>query len=293
MFEQHCEPVGRNAGATAYSRAESIDAWLGYMDRYLLNTLLRYEDAATLDPVERFIAALRPGDAIVTFNYDRLVERCLEKGKLKWTFAIEDQPQAGAIPVFKMHGSLDWVCFARDQPRNAKGLRRIFSKKDANREQDVRVQRSGEFEFDFELYHANDELIRSYTRDRSLIQGDHAWGVAGLGPRKRVSLVPGLGVVWDRARHALYRTQEIIIVGFSFSTYDRLAQVEFARIMAARDEIEESPPRVIVIDPSLCASPRKPLSRAGHALIERVQTVFRPVTTVGLVHEAFDWGQLG
>jgi len=289
-FEQHREPVGRDYGDTAYSQAEALETWLAYLDEYLLDTLLKHEDAAKLGPVDRLAEVLRPGDSVVTFNYDRLPERCLTKLGVLWSFGMEEEAKSATVSILKMHGSLDWICFARDQRRDRPGVRLLFSKKDENRKREKDdSKRCGEDEYDLELFHIHDDArLHAFIRQRDLIQHDHRWGLAGLGPQKRVSQIPGLGVVWERARHALYHADQIVVVGFSFSGYDRLAQIEFARVMAGREENRVAPPRVIVIDPAL-RSESGQVPAWGRALIQRVKSVFRPVEPVGIFHEQFDW----
>jgi hypothetical protein len=108
------------------------------------------------------------------------------------------------------------------------------------------------------------------------------WGLAGLGPRKRVSQIPGLGLVWEKARKAIYYADLIVIVGFSFSGFDRLAQIEFARAMAGRFESGEPLPRVVVIDPN-----------ADSALMQRINSVFRPVEPIPCCHQEVEWSMFG
>lgn len=292
-MEQHCATVGRDAGETPWTHSTDLRTSLSHMDRYLINVILEYEDRAELDVVDRFVACLGSDDALITFNYDRLIERCLSNRGTPWSFWTDENQHTGRIPVLKMHGSLDWICLARDQSPQQHGLIPLYSKKDANRERAESAPiRTGENEYDFELFHIKeDDRLRKLIKIRSLIQYDHYWGLAGLGPLKRPSLVPGLGFVWAHARRVLFNADEIVIVGFSFSGYDRLAQIEFARVMAGRDENSVSPPRIVVIDPAL-----QPVSGDippdGQALIARIENVFRPVEPIGKFHEDFDWKSL-
>lgn len=291
MFEHHLELVDRYAGDTAYSRAESIQAWLSTMDDFLLESLIKHEDSACMSPIQRFSETLRPGDSIITFNYDRLVERALQAQGTGWHFGLDSN--ASGIPVYKMHGSLDWICFARNQRAAREGVRRLFSKTDENREREQTCsERWGEPEFDFELFQIEDDRkLHRYIKDRDIIQSDFSWGLAGLGPRKRVSLIPGLGAVWDNARVSLYHADHIVIVGFSFAGFDRLAQVEFARVMAGRNANEVSPPRITAIDPCLQLS-ASGMSEDGKALINRISSVFHSVHPIGVCHQNFDWDLL-
>lgn len=292
-LEQHRETVGRNAGDTEYSRAEIIGSALSYLDEQLLEVLLRHEEAANPTSIDRFVSTLRPCDTVVTFNYDRLVERSLEKLGISWSFGMSDD-RPGDVRVLKMHGSLDWICFARDQARRQKLLRRLFSKTDVNQAPDETQRvRSGEDEYDYELFQIRDDAkLRDYIQKQMLIQRDYRWGLAGLGPQKRASRVPGLGLVWERARRALYHAEHIVVVGFSFSPFDRLAQIEFARVAAGRHEDGQSAPRVTVIDPALISDGSK-LSESGNCLIQRIEAVFCKAIPIGVKHQDFDWQTLG
>ena len=73
-LEQHDVPVGRLSGETPYQHAADLLTWLSYLDSRLLEVLIHHEDTADLAPVRRFVKALRPGDTVITFNYDRLVD---------------------------------------------------------------------------------------------------------------------------------------------------------------------------------------------------------------------------
>ena len=284
--------VDRTAGETAYVLATDIDVWLSYIDDELLEVLLDYDDKAYLAPIVRFGRSLRPGDTIVTFNYDRLVERALSEIGVPADLGLDPEADDGAIRVLKLHGSMDWLMFRRSQRQDDTDLRRIYSKQDVNREGPDRIAGpSGEDEYDFELYQVCGERLTRLIRQRALIQVDHRWGLAGLGPRKRVSRVPGLGAVWERARRALFEADQITVVGFSFSPFDRFAQIEFARVAAGRDRAGVAPPRVAVIDPALIADNGR-VSAWGQGLIDRVESVFRPVHAIGARHENFDWASL-
>lgn len=287
-LDQHLQPVGRDAGETADRQARDIEAWLSYLDEYLLDVLIEYERKADLDPIRRFADVLRPSDTIVTFNYDRLVERALVAQGIEWTLGFNDA-DSKRIAVLKLHGSMDWICLERDKHHNDPGLELLFTKRDSNRERNPPKSRTGEVEYDFELLRINnDDRLQGLIKDRHLIQVDHFWGLAGLGPQKRISQVPGLAVPWANARRAIYKAEVIVIVGFSFSGYDRLAQIEFARVMAGREKRNEPAPRIVVVDP-IVAKGNGRMCADGLALIKRIESVFRPAECVGVGHETYDW----
>ena len=292
MMDQHRATVGRFAGETPFAQARDIRTWLQQMDKSLIRVVVEYEQSASPDAVSRFVGQLRPNDVVITFNYDRLLERCLALDGVSWFYGLSAS-RAQTTSILKMHGSIDWICLARDQNPAQHGLQRLFSKSDVNLERrGVALKRTGEPEYDYELYLVpSDDRLRNLVKKRGMIKFDHQWGLAGLGPLKRPSVVPGLGLVWEHARRALFDADLIVVVGFSFSGYDRLAQIEFARVMAGRDEHGKPPPSVIVIDPALRSATGRP-SAQGTALIERIEAVFRPVMPVGMTHEEFDWCSL-
>lgn len=288
-FEQHLQTVGRDAGETAYRQAWDIEAWLSQLDDRLLDVLLRYEQQANLCPIRRFANILRPSDVIVTFNYDLLVERALAAQDRDWTLAFNDV-NGGRIKVLKLHGSVDWVCLPRREHYDDSGLELLFSKTDTNQERNPPNSRINEIEYDFELFRTTtDARMESKIQNRKIYQGDQFFGLAGLGPCKRVSQVPGLGVPWELARQAISRAELIIIVGFSFSGFDRLAQIEFARVMAGREERNEPGPRIVVVDP-LFEKRHGRMRPGGPALLKRIESVFRPAECAAVGHENYDWG---
>jgi abortive infection AbiH-like protein/SIR2-like protein len=291
-MDQHFTTVGRLYGETPYGYANDLIKMLSYMDDYLLEILMTHENSATLDAVERFARNLRPEDTVITFNYDRLVERCLTQLKRPWSFGLDDNIPDN-VRILKMHGSLDWIAFKRHTIFEKSKYQHIFSKTDVNRNNELdSTNQTEEHEYDFELFRISDDILQNVINIRSMIQQDFRWGIAGLGPQKKPSKIPGLGVVWENARKSLFHADHIVIVGFSFSQYDRLAQIEFARVAAGRDEKNIPSPQITVIDPSLVPQKNGTLCHEGAALIKRIETVFRPAILQGVKHENFDWATL-
>jgi hypothetical protein len=54
--------------------------------------------------VRKFAALLQPGDAVVSFNWDLLVEEALDHLGKDWEYSLRED----AISILKPHGSLDW-----------------------------------------------------------------------------------------------------------------------------------------------------------------------------------------
>ena len=79
----------------------------------------------------------------------------------------------------------------------------------------------------------------------------------------------------------LYEADLGIVVGFSMSEFDAMAQMQFAEIASNRRE-EGRPLPIIVIDPHA----------NEEAIKERFRRVFRSVEFMDCFHEAVDWDSL-
>lgn len=111
-LRQQLAPVGRYDGETPWRDSETIEAWLSYMEEDLVDVLLDREDAASLDLHEDWAKSVRPHDVILTFNYDTLTERALDGAGKDWCHGPPRDPRSG-IPVFTLHGSIDWIVVSR------------------------------------------------------------------------------------------------------------------------------------------------------------------------------------
>jgi hypothetical protein len=59
----------------------------------------------------RLAKLLKPGDAVITFNWDLLIEKALTKLGLDWSYELKSDK----IALLKPHGSIDW--FDRDKTK--------------------------------------------------------------------------------------------------------------------------------------------------------------------------------
>jgi hypothetical protein len=74
------------------------------------------EELSTPDYFLEFVRRLRPGDRVITFNWDSLLEKALDKAGVLWTFPnvkvmhgdLEYSYDPQAVTVIKVHGSADW-----------------------------------------------------------------------------------------------------------------------------------------------------------------------------------------
>lgn len=290
-LRQHLVPVGRGDGpATPWRQAESIEVWLSYLEDDLVEVIFEEGNQCSLDPIVRWSKNIAPSDSVLTFNYDTLVELALEEAGCQWNHGTSKDRQAG-IPVYKLHGSIDWIVADRRESFNNCDL--LFEKENVNRsvnDGDDELlpddDRSAHVEDECRLWRCPRDRLKAWIDDRDL-----QWipdggvcrtvGIAGLGAYKALHRIPGLGEVWARAMQALYQADLAVVAGFSLSDFDAMAQLHFAEVARARTA-KDRPLRVVVIDPSL--------DEAGKT---RFCRVFRHVEFIEKKHENVDWSSLG
>ena len=271
-LKQQLVPVGRHDGpGTPWTQAESIESWLDYLQGDLCEAILDSEDKADLSPIVRWAKAVTGADAVLTFNYDTLAERALTQEHKPWRHGFESEQQEG-VPIYKLHGSIDWMVADRSDSYSKLDL--LFEKANENRRQG----RTGDEEDDLCLRRCRTpEQLRSWIHGRDPQVGWRTVGIAGLGTYKSLHTIPGLGYTWVHGMRALYHADVAVVVGFSMSDFDAMAQMQFAKVARARDA-EGRSLRVTVIDP-----------KADECTKARFERVFRNVTFVKASHEEFDW----
>jgi hypothetical protein len=294
-LRQHLSPVGRQDGpGTPWSHAESISAWLSYLERALRDVIFEKDDQADLEPITRWAETIDTHDSVVTFNYDTLVERALSAVNIAWNHGTAQEGDGG-IGVFKLHGSIDWIVAHRSE--SLSGCDLLFDKENANRSD----QNTGHVEDDCRLWrcrtrdqlqkwisgrhlqlvpeHASPKLVPEHASPK--LVPEHASpksvGIAGLGAYKQLHQIPGLARAWNQGMRALYEADVGIVVGFSMSNFDAMAQMQFAEIARKRHE-ERRPLKVIVVDPF-----------ANETTKDCFRRVFRSVEFDRRPHEEVDW----
>ncbi|MCH7597081.1 MAG: hypothetical protein IID35_11050 [Planctomycetes bacterium] len=146
-LQQQLTEVGREDGLTPWNQGESIECWLSYLEDALRDVVSEREDNCDLTPITRWAEGVNEHDAVLTFNYDTLVERGLTESGKAWNHGMECEGNNG-IPVYKLHGSIDWIVAHRVE--NFGKLELLFDKPNANRadgdtghvEDDYRLWRS-------------------------------------------------------------------------------------------------------------------------------------------------------
>jgi hypothetical protein len=213
---------------------------------------------------------------VVTFNYDTLVERALSEVDKTWNHGTGPEGDEG-ISVYKLHGSIDWIVAHRNDPIS--DMDSLFEKKNANRSD----ENTGHVEDDCQLWRwrTPDQLQEWISgQDLQCVPNEaspRVVGIAGLGAYKQLHQIPGLGRVWVRGMKAVYEADHCVVVGFSMSDFDVMAQMQFADIARKRQD-DGRPLEVTVIDPSMNNSKKK-----------RFERVFRNVSFIGSSHENVDW----
>jgi len=259
MRQQMC-PLGRTAGDTPYSNAKAIEVYLNHMEDGLRDVIFDQQRLATkrLDTILAFVDILREDDAIVTFNYDTLVEQSASQAGKSWQYGFEGENGQGTA-VLKMHGSINWAIVPRNQVGNF-GYPLLFRKEDQNLKEDT-DKPTGETEYDSVLLRIPDDRLANRIENRVFQMGHKQYGIgiAGLGRYKPLDEIPGSGRVWHNAGRALYQADEIYVVGFSLSPFDTMARLHFARAMCerAKNGRQSLPQKVVLIDPHACSLERR------------------------------------
>jgi hypothetical protein len=280
-LRQQLVAVGRNDGHTPWSVGAAVKSWLSQLEQAVRDVILESEDRADLAPITRWAESLRESDTVLTFNYDTLVERAISNSGKTWHHATGRECETG-IAVCKLHGSIDWLIADRREELGALDL--LFEKQNTNQPDDL----TGHAEDDCRLWRCRTrEQLREWiaTRDCQLVQQNALHrnvGIAGLGAYKPLHQVPGLGQVWTNGMRALDNTHSAIVVGFSMSDFDAMAQMQFAEVARTRFG-QGRPLPVTVIDPGINDNP---------IAQERFRRVFRRVEFDNSRHESFDWTQL-
>lgn len=278
LLNQQLETKGRrNDLGTPAHQAQGIEHWLSNLENDLRDVILKCDNAAVLAPINRWAEAVGEHDAVLTFNYDTLVERALAELGRPWNHGIESDSRNG-VSVFKLHGSIDWIV----TPPGSDPICQwdlLFDKENVNRPN----RNTGHVEDDCRLWRCpTRDLLTDWMAHRVLQTGGHRTvGIAGLGAYKQLHQIPGLGPVWAGGMKALQNADLAVVVGFAMSDFDALAQMQFARVAKSRHR-QRRPLRVVVIDP--CAD------EASYRM--RFDRVFRKVDFVKEEHQLFDWTTL-
>jgi len=139
-LRQHKASVGRGDGpGTSWNVAESIEAWLSYLECDLCDVILEKDTKANLDSITRWAKTVGAHDSVMTFNYDTLVERALTEVGKAWNHAMPKESDDG-IAVCKLHGSIDWIVAHRSNSSLKCKCELLFDKENNQEPNDLRVR---------------------------------------------------------------------------------------------------------------------------------------------------------
>jgi len=284
MKQQLCR-FGRGYGDTPDKEAKDRQFWLNRMQYNLVDVIWDEQKEARmkLDLINKFSTHLNPDDAVITFNYDTLLEKSLGKQNKEWHYGFARENGTG-IKVLKMHGSINWAMVPRKLQGNF-NYPLLFRKEDKNAD-DHGPEEPDEIEYKYVLFRIPDKCLSNRIENRKLQEDSklHFIAIAGLGKYKPLSNLVGSYEVWKNAIRALHNCDEIYIVGFSLSPFDTMARLHFGGAMMERFKREDIKlPKVTLIDPNACG------------VKDNFKSVFGGQNTIDLIQkqaEEVDWGGL-
>ena len=191
------------------------DTICAFLDSIRANDALLYRQFAK--------EIIQPSDVVITFNYDVSLERELRRAG-KWQISdgygfdlhIGSLP-ASAIELLKLHGSTNWIDLLFDGAREGSFG---FSTDSLGQRPVILPQ---EFEF-LEFPGIKDPKFKGGAVNRSMIlpgRRKKFYTPTSINPRERERFWHGL---WQNARGALRKADEIVVVGYSLPVADERAR---------------------------------------------------------------------
>ena len=213
-------------------------------------------DSKWIRPIVQFCErVLRPGDVVITFNWDLTIERANSlmdrQFKLRYTYDQKSDPKERSITLLKPHGSIDW--FTQEQ------VKRVATK---GSNDFVRVGR--------DLYGYNSFTLRPHHHLESEIPA-----IIAPSPFKAWASQTSQNT-WQSVYRAVRHAKSIKIIGYSLPPEDQFARFVLRR--AFRNAASEKRrARVQVINPD-------------SSILDRFERIAGPAFDVRLNHKKFeDW----
>ncbi|MFH1800588.1 MAG: hypothetical protein ABH891_07085 [Candidatus Omnitrophota bacterium] len=180
--------------------------------------------------LNQFCQRLKPGDAVITFNWDNLIEKQLDKIQKKYEFRFNITKQD--IVILKLHGSIDW--FSVDElPKDAAFYTKILQYDDGKRTK--------------YLIRACQKLLRNEFEEK----GQEAFFIPPL-LQKDELFIP-IKDLWASAYSLLRNSLNKTYIGYSFPKEDTMSRVLFSGYpyfaVADEDERLAGKERITVINP--------------------------------------------
>jgi hypothetical protein len=163
--------------------------YLGRAIASYLSTFNVSEDS----PYRNLAKVLAPGDTVVTFNWDTLLEQILEEEGRPYTYG----PDPKSVSVLKLHGSRNWIRLYKNQEVQ-QGFRRLRG----------------------QLYEVDDfdGFIDKFGEEYSL---------AIVAPSYQKMYPTELDFYWYKAFQALAASPSVVIIGYSMPASDYEARALF------------------------------------------------------------------
>jgi hypothetical protein len=167
--------------------------------------------------VTKFAEVLRPGDVVITFNWDLLVEEALYDLKKEWKYELRD----GVICILKPHGSLDW-----------------YDSKEASIAPDLVFPLNQKF-----------RRILVFKRFRPPRVPNPVVPVILPPVINKKIVYKELQSIWRGAWLALRHAPEIYVIGYSLPPEDLHARFTIRSAIRANEKFEQPGPKVTVVNP--------------------------------------------
>jgi hypothetical protein len=202
--------------------------------------------------VTEFATLLRAGDAVITFNWDLLVEKALYDLHKNYEYKLTDS----AICILKPHGSLDW-----------------FDSKEVSIDRNL-------------IFPLNEKFrrIQVFKRFRALRISTPTVPVI-LPPVINKKIVhEELQAIWRDAWLALRHASEIYVIGYSLPPEDLHARLTIRSAIRGNEKFGQHEPRVAVVNPDRNVYLR--FARLMNGTVKYYETGLQGVSLKKLVNDA-------
>lgn len=224
--------------------------WIRYVIGLTLNKYQNDMDAKSRMLYRSFARNLQPGDVIITFNYDTILETALNSEDKEYRFfpytqAIPDwsgfgvnvcNPNSEEIIIIKFHGSIDWFdkekysdcveCSPR-APECILTAHPIFSPGMFDPKPLVYVER--EKKYPLHSMHRVSNLDEYYSYTDSPISNDVPFIIAPS--HNKLLYINKLKEFWNIFAD-LPRYKQIVVIGYSLPDYDEYARLALYRLIS-------------------------------------------------------------
>jgi hypothetical protein len=167
----------------------------------------------------RRIAATSGNSAVISFNWDLLIERALTEIGQPWSYSATNA--GDSIPVIKPHGSINWSSYAQNP--------NLTAEYDAWRP----IAPGSTLSYDIRQPLANPDLQE--------INSDLRYCIFPGDPDLPGSH-PDLAKLWEEVAQIINRSDKIVFIGYSLPVYDQFAREHLSTLCSSR--------MVEVVDPS-------------------------------------------